>query len=150
VRQVVDRWLDGRRFTVQSAFKFKQQTSRAYRWVHSSTWQILCRLITEIRVDEIAYRLSRLSPIPALLSVLVVSCKLHVQLICLVPRGRSSPADVWTAERHSLLEGKEVRVIVVVDVGWQVTLTSITGTKFYKMWLKFQYVIIGGIFNFAK
>jgi hypothetical protein len=43
-----------------------------------------------------------LSPIPALLSVLVVTCKLHVRLFCLLPRGRSSPAGVCTAERYSL------------------------------------------------
>ena len=74
-----------------------------------------------------------LSPIPALLSVLVVACKLHVRLLCLVPRGRSSPAGVCTAERYSLRVGKEVRANVVNGMGRQVTLTSIAGTRFYKM-----------------
>lgn len=58
-----------------------------------------------------------ISPIPALLSVLVVSCNLHVRLLCLVPRGRLSPAGVRTAGRYSLREGKEVGVIVVNDMG---------------------------------
>jgi hypothetical protein len=35
-------------------------------------------------------------------------------------------------------------------MGQQVTLTSIAGTGFYKMWPKFPYVINGGNFNFAK
>ena len=74
-----------------------------------------------------------LSPIPALLSVLVVSCKLHVRLLCLVPRGRSSPAGVCTAERYSVRVGKEVRVNVVNDMVRQVTPTSIAGTRFCKV-----------------
>jgi hypothetical protein len=48
------------------------------------------------------------------------------------------------------MAGKEVRVNVVNDMGRQITPTSIAGTRFYKMWLKFPYVINGGNFNFAK
>lgn len=55
-----------------------------------------------------------------------------------------------TAERYSLITRKEVGVNVVNDMGRQVTPTSIAGTRFYKMWLKFPYVINGGNFNFAK
>ena len=58
MRQLVDRELDDRRFTVQGVFKFKQQILAPVGGfkVHLDK---LCRLITEIQVDDIAYLPSR-------------------------------------------------------------------------------------------